>query len=196
MKRASYRTVDIVTVAMIGVAVGVVYWGWDKIYGPVSKAALFTYPPSTGLLGGVWLLAGIIAGLIVRKPGAAFMAELVAAVVETTVLGGSQWGWSALVSGVLQGAGAELVLALLRYRRFGPLAAAGAGAVAAVFEAVYDWQTYYPDWAFGAKLAYLGFFAVSGAVIAGYGGGLFVRALARAGVLDSFAAGRLSATEV
>ena len=71
----------------------------------------------------------------------------------------------------------------------------GAGALAGAFESVYEWYSYYPEWAFDHKLAYLGFFALSGAVVAGLGSWLLVRALARAGVLDAFPAGRELAGE-
>lgn len=191
-----YRTIDLVTVAMLGVAVGAVYWGWDKIYEPISNAALFGYPPSKGLLGGVWLFAGVVGGLIVRKPGAAFLTELVAAIVETIILGGNQWGWSTLASGMLQGLGAELVFAVLLYRRFGPGAAMLAGVVAAGFEVGYEAQVYYADWSARALSMYALFFAISGALVAGLGGWLLVRALARAGVLDAFHAGRGAVADV
>ena len=64
-----------------------------------------------------------------------------------------------------------------------------AGVLAASFESVYEWFFYYADWDMTYKLVYLGFFAVSGAVI-GVLSWLLVRALARTGALDSFGAGR------
>ena len=69
-------------------------------------------------------------------------------------------------------------------------------ALAAAFEAVYEWTGYYSYWDMDYKLAHLGFFVVSGVVVAGLGGYALVRALARAGVLDAFGAGREQATEV
>ncbi|MCL3816904.1 ECF transporter S component [Aeromicrobium wangtongii] len=191
-----YRTIDLVTVATLGVAFGVIFWGWNKAYEPLSDLAVFGYPPSSALLAGVWLTAGVVGGLVVRKPGAAFATELIAAAVSTVVIGGSQWGFSTLASGFWQGIGAELVFLLFFYRRFGLVVAALAGAVAAGFEAVYEWSSYYPDWDWPYKLAHLGFFAVSGIVIAGAGGYALVRALARTGVLDAFGAGREQAVEV
>jgi len=185
-----YRTIDLVTVATLGVAFGVVFWAWGKLYEPISNLAVFAFPPTSGLLGGVWLMAGVVGGLIVRKPGAAFATEFVAAAISTIIVGGTQWGFSVFASGLFQGLGAELVFALFFYRRFGVGVAAAAGAVAGAFESVYEWFSYYADWDFGYKLAHLGFFALSGAVIAGGGGWLLVRSLAKAGVLDAFAAGR------
>jgi len=89
-----------------------------------------------------------------------------------------------------------VVFAVFLYRRFGLVVAALAGIVAAAAESVYEWQVYWTNWHMGYKLAYLGFFAVSGAVIAGLLGTMLVKALANAGVLDAFGAGRDAAAEV
>lgn len=194
--RASYRTIDLVTVATLGVAFGAVFWGWDKVYEPISKALTVLHPTSVGLVGGAWLIAGVVGGLVVRKPGAALATELIAASMELVLPGGNQWGFGALTSGLLQGIGAELVFAVFLYRRFGLAVAALAGIVAATWESVYEWGAYWSSWHTADKLAYWGFFMVSGAVVAGFGGWLLVRALARAGVLDAFEAGRDAATEV
>lgn len=191
-----YRTIDLVTITTLGVAFGVIFWGWDKLYDPLSKLAVFSFPPSVGLLGGVWLSAGVVGGLIVRKPGAAFATEFIAAGVSVIIVGGNQWGFSTFASGFWQGLGAELIFLALFYKRFGVIVAALAGAAAAALESVYEWHAYFPQWGFGYKLAYLGFFAASGVVIAGFGGAVLVRALARAGVLDAFGPGREEAHEV
>ena len=191
----AYRTIDLITVATLGVAFGVVFWGWGKLYEGISTLAVFGFPPSAGLLGGPWLLAGIVGGLIIRRPGAALATELVAASVEG-LLPGNQWGMSVLASGFLQGIGAELIIAVFLYKRFGIVVAVLAGILAGSIEAVYEWQSYYSDWDLPYRLAHLGFFALSGAIVAGLGGWALTRALARAGVLDSFGPGREAAHEV
>ncbi|WP_446663888.1 ECF transporter S component [Flexivirga sp. B27] len=184
-----YRTIDLVTVATLGVASGVVFWGWSQAWNGISTLALFATPPAVGLLVGPWLIAGVLGGLVVRKPGAAVAAELIAASVEMLI--GNQWGTGTLVSGLLQGLGVEVVLALLLYKRFGLTIAALGGAMAAVFEVVlYEWHSYYSVWTWNYKLAYLGCTVLSGAVLAGVVGWLLVRALAATGVLDAFGAGR------
>jgi len=192
----SYRTIDLVTIATLGVAFGVIFWGWDKAYEPVSTALTVIHPTTVGVVGGLWLIAGVVGGLVVGKPGAALATELIAASMELVLPGGNQWGFSALTSGLLQGLGAELVFAVFLYRRFSLAVAALAGIVAAAFEWIYEWNFYWTEWDVAYKLIYLGFFAVSGAVIAGLGGWLLVRALGRAGVLDAFPAGRELAGEV
>lgn len=190
-----YRTLDLVTIATLGVAFGVIFWGWGKLYGVAGTAGMLAFPPSGAIFGGGWLIAGVVGGLIVRRPGAAVATELIAAAVSG-LMPGNEWGTSVVVSGLLEGLGAELVFAVFLYRRWSLPVAAAAGALAGVFEALYEWQIWYDYWDLGYRLAHLGIFVVSGAVIAGAGGWLLVRALARAGALDSFGAGREAATEV
>lgn len=193
LDRASWRTIEIVVAAMVGVVFGVVYWGWDQadtVLDPVFKGVL---GPSVGLLGGPWLLAGVVASFVVRRPGAALLAELLAATVEALL--GNQWGATTLISGAFQGLGVELALVIFFYRWFSwPVAAIG-GALAALFEFGYEWNAYWQGYAMGWKFAYLGFFMLSGAVIAGVGGWLLVRALAATGAVDALAAGKESAAD-
>ena len=109
----SWRTVDIVVTAAIAVAFGVVFWAWNLVWSAATPA-FAALPPAQNLLYGVWLIPGVLAGLVVRKPGAALFAELVAASVSLII--GSQWGLDAALSGLVQGAGAELGFLLARYR--------------------------------------------------------------------------------
>jgi energy-coupling factor transport system permease protein len=184
---ASWRTIELVTTAMLGVAFGVAYWGWSLATGGLSTA-FNAYLPASGVLGGPWLIAGVVGGLIIRKPGAALLAELLAANVEYLI--GNEWGASTMVSGLLQGLGVEIVLAVFLYRRFGVVVAVLGGIVAASIESVYEWSAYFDYWDRAEQLAYLACFAASGAVVAGVGGWALVRSLAATGALDAFAAGR------
>ena len=73
----SWRTVDIVVTAAIAVAFGVVFWAWNALWAATTPAFL-AVPPAQNILYGTWLAAGVVAGLVVQKPGAALFAELVA----------------------------------------------------------------------------------------------------------------------
>jgi energy-coupling factor transport system substrate-specific component len=188
--RGSYRTIDLVTIASLGVAFGVVFWAWGKLYGVIDLATVIGYPPAGGLLAGPWLIAGVVGGLIVRKAGAAFATELTAAVISMFVLGGTEWGFTVFFSGVVQGLGAELVLLAFAYRVWTLPVAVLAGALAGVFGAVYEAFFYYSDWNVGYQLVYGVLFAISGAVVAGGLGWALVRSLAATGALDAFGAGR------
>jgi hypothetical protein len=58
-----------------------VFWAWDTVWN--VAAPLFTAAkPLEYVISGVWLMPAVIAALIVRKPGAALFAELVAVVVS------------------------------------------------------------------------------------------------------------------
>lgn len=185
-----YRTIDLVTIASLGVAFGVVFWAWGKLYGIIDLATVVGYPPASGLLAGPWLIAGVVGGLIVRKAGAAFATELTAAIVSMFVLGGTEWGFTVLLSGVVQGLGAELILLAFAYRVWTLPVAVLAGAMSGVFGAVYEAFFYYADWSAGYRVVYGVLFAISGAIVAGALGWVLVRSLAATGALDAFPAGR------
>ena len=190
-----WRTVDILTIAFLGAALGVAFWGWGVFYnGPVT-ALKIGYAPLMGLFVGPWFLAGVIGGLVVRRPGAALFCEVVAALVS--MLPGTEWGATVLISGVLQGLGAELVFAVFGYKAFGLAVAALAGAMSAPLQwgfAVMSLPAggggWYAEWLIRDKLVYLGAMMLSGAVLAGVVGWLLVRALARAGALSAFPPGQ------
>lgn len=183
-----WRTIDLVTVAMLGVAIGLAFWGWSQLYHVISAATALAFPPIAGLLSGPWLLGGVVGALVVRKPGAAIGTEVVAASVEALL--GNGWGVSNLLIGAIQAFGVEVVLAILLWRRFGLLAALASGAASAVCNAIYSWVVYYSDWSVGAFATYVVLVIISGVLAAGLLGWVLVRALARTGVLDAFPVGR------
>ncbi len=178
-----WRTRDILVAAVIAVAFGVVFWAWDTVWN--ALAPLFTaVKPLEYVISGVWLMPGVIAGLIIRKPGAALFAELVAAIVSALL--GNVWGLDVVLSGFVQGVGAELVFAFVLYRSFTLPIALLAGGVAGVGEALHDLPVYYPTSGMAVQASIAGLEIVSGLAIAGYGGWLLVRSLRRAGVLEGF----------
>lgn len=183
-----WRVVDIVVASVVAVASGVVFWVWGQVWNPVSGPVTAVLPGFQGILNGPWLFAGVLTALIVRKPGAALYGEVVAAVVSMLI--GTQWGFVTLLSGVVQGLGAELIFALFLYTSWGLVAALLAGAGAGIGESVLDLLYSYPGAKLEFALVYTITTAVSGVVIAGLGSWALVRALARTGALSRFAAGR------
>lgn len=179
-----WRLVDIVTVAVIAVVFGVVFQVWNVVW----EASSWGFPPARGVIYGVWMLPAVVAPLVVRRPGAAIFAETLAAVVE--MVAGSPWGLGTLVYGLVQGAAAELIFAFVIYRSWGLPAALLAGAASGVGGALLDLAFYYADWSAGWQLTYVVIVAISAGAIAGFGGWLVVRALARTGVLAPFGSGR------
>jgi energy-coupling factor transport system substrate-specific component len=186
-RSSSWRTVDIVVTAAIAVAFGVVIWGWNALW--TAATPLFVaVPPAQNIWYGTWLVPGVIAGLIVQKPGAAFFAEVVAATVSLVL--GSQWGLDAALSGVFQGAGAELAFALLRYARWDLLSALLAAALSAVGAWFHDIPLFYAALPLAEQLLIGAFMVVSALIIAGLGSWWLTRALVQTGVLAQFPSGR------
>lgn len=187
-KSKQWRVVDYVTTAVLGIAVGLVFWvlalSWK-----VLELAFQAFPPSIGLIAGLWVLAGPLAGAIIRKPGAALLCELIAAIVEAVL--GSHFGATVLLSGLLQGLGAELVFAAFGYKRFTLWVTAASGMLAAAFMAVSENIMYNAEWQFGFQAIYAVCAIISGLVISGIGAWFAYRAIAATGALSSFASGRL-----
>jgi energy-coupling factor transport system substrate-specific component len=187
--RFRWRVVDIVVAAVLGVAIGLVFWGWNTVGGLWFVAMDGLTPGLGGLAVGIWLLGGVVGGLVIRKPGAALLVELIAAIVSALI--GNVWGVTTIFSGLAQGLGAELILLAFLYLRFtlpvAMLAGAGAGTGAWVLELFLT-----PNLAKTVEfnLIYLGSLIVSGALLAGLVGWLLVRALAATGALSRFASGR------
>ena len=188
-----WRVVDIVTAAVIGVASGAVFWAWGLAYGPISAGLAFT-PGLEGVTAGGWLFAGVVAAFIVRKPGAAVFAELLAGTTEALI--GNQWGIGSLGWALVQGLGVEIVLALFFYKYWSWFVAFLAGAGAGLANAILSIVIYYPAAGATVQLVYAISAIISGAVLAGLLGFGIVRLLARAGALSRFAAGQAATPRV
>ncbi|WP_420176916.1 ECF transporter S component [Luteococcus sp. OSA5] len=185
--RRGWRVVDIVVAAVLGIAVGLIFWAYNNtiatVWGPLDAVL----PGLAGLIAGVWFLGGPLGGIIIRKPGAALLVELIAATVS--VLPGNKWGVTTLYSGFAQGLGAELVFALVLYRKWNPAIAVAAGIGAGLGAWVNEYILGNHAMGMTFNVIYLACVMISGAVLAGGLAWLLMRALAGAGALDRFAAG-------
>lgn len=195
--RYRWRVVDIVVASVLGVALGLIFWGWNTVGYAWFMVMDGLTPGLGGIAVGIWLLGGVVGGLVIRKPGAALLVEVVAAIVSMLI--GNVWGVSTLLSGLAQGLGAELIFLLFLYRRFtlpvAMLAGVGAALAAWVFEFFYGSSPNILK-TLEFNLLYLGTLIVSGVILAGLVGWLLVRALAATGALSRFAAGREVRDEV
>lgn len=183
---SGWRTVDIVVGAAVAVAFGVVFVAWNLLWS-ATEPLFAILPAAQAIIYGVWLLPGVLVALIVRRPGAALFGGVVSASVSALI--GSQWGVDALVSGAIQGGGAELAFAIGLYRSWNVGFAMLAGALAAVGAAIHDIPLYYPDTGTDYWIVFTIALVISGVVIAGVGGWLLFRALVSTGVLGDFASG-------
>ena len=129
-KTNTWKLKEIILAAMICIVFGVVYLAGvylaSMIAGVLTPFGLS--PLGNELVFGVWFMAATLSGYILQKPGAAIVSEVIASVIE--VLLGNWFGPLVIVAGIIQGAGAEMVFAAGRYRKFDGLvmylAAAGA----------------------------------------------------------------------
>ncbi len=186
--RFRWRVVDIVVASVIAVACALLFVVWNVAYEVPSAALKPILPGLQGLLAGPWLIAGVLGGLIIRKPGAALYTEVVASTISALV--GNAWGPLTIVSGLAQGLGAELVFLVFAYAVWRLPVAVLAGAGAGLACGINDRILWYAgaDWLF--TVIYISSTTISGAVIAGLGGWYIMRGLAATGALSRFAAGR------
>lgn len=183
---ANWKLKEVVLMSLLAVVFGIIYLAflhvgniWSSLIGPIAYEWIF----------GVWFLVSIVAMAIIRKPGAAVIPEVMAAAIE--VLLGNAVGPRLILAGLVQGLGAEAAFAVTRYRRFDLPVLILAGVLASVFSFGYG----YLLGGFSALspwyvLLMLGIRILSGAVIAGYGGGLLVNGLYATGSLRGYAIAR------
>lgn len=126
-----------VLLAVLGVVFGFVFWVADQVYAPLHLALGPFATLAENVLAGAWIVVAPLAMYIVRRPGVAIIAEMLAAASELVIFG-SPFGPMVLVIGLVQGAGVELGFALTRYRRFGWWAFVLCGVSAAVVTFAYQ----------------------------------------------------------
>ncbi|ASN07132.1 ECF transporter S component [Virgibacillus necropolis] len=183
---SNWRFKEIVVLSALSVVFAVVYLAFL----PVGKILVgFFGPIGYDLIFGIWFIVSIIAAYIIRKPGAAFISETIAAMVE--VLLGSAVGPLLIVSGMIQGLGAEAAFAATRWKNYSTWVLMAAGVGAALFSFAYGYfmsgyAALSTTYVFGMLIARM----VSGALIAGLLGKALSDGLAQTGVLSSFALGK------
>jgi len=179
----NWRMREVVLTVILAIICGIIYLGWSTLSIPIT--AIFG-PVGSEWMFGIWVIASPLIAYIIRKPGAALIAELAASAVE--VLTGSQFGLSSFLVGIFQGLGSELAFALYGYKRFTlvPLILSGiGGAIGNLFYNVLaNGFGYYT-----AKLLFiiLGIRIVSGAILGGYLAKVLADSLRKTGVLQGYA---------
>lgn len=177
---------ELLIVAVLGAVFGVLYLGWVQIW--LITQAMFG-PVTMDVFMGFWFIVSMIAAAIIRKPGAALLSEFLAALMQ--LLLGSPAGLLLLVSGLVQGAGAEAVFAATRWRRYSlpVLMLAGVGAALASF--AYTWIRFdYGALAPGLLVTMFVLRCLSGALLGGFLAHLVTEALYKTGVLSGLAIDR------
>ena len=188
-----WRVNDIVVASVLAVACGLIFWVWSNAIYPALTAVLALAPQFAPLAGGGWLLAGVLGGFIIRKPGAALYTELLAAIISGLM--GTEYSWMVALSGLIQGIGAEIVFAVLLYRVWNLSSALLAAAVSGFAMGFSEILIYYASEVTGTNaVIYVVCSMISGMVFAGLLSWIITKALAKTGVLSSLASGRVQRT--
>lgn len=181
---------EIVVVAVIGLVFAALYLGWVQVW---LIAQAIVGPLSMDAMMGFWFVAAPLAAAIVRKPGAAFGAEVLAAAAQ--LLMGSPVGLMLILTGIVQGAGSEAVIATFRWKRFDALVLTLSGVGAALASFAYTWIRFdYGALAPGLLVAMLALRVLSGAVLGGWLGWWLAQALHRTGALSGLPIDRAKRT--
>ena len=174
---------ETLVVTVLGAVFAVLYLAWVQVW--LVAQAMFG-ALTMDVFMGFWFIVSIVAAAIIRKPGVALASEVLAAAVQ--ILLGSPAGLLLLVTGLVQGAGAELVFAATRWRNYSLPVLMAAGVGAAIFSFAYTWVRF--DYGALQPTILVAMFVLrclSGALLAGWLGHLIVEALYRTGVLSGFA---------
>lgn len=179
----SWKLKEVVLLSVFAVVFAVVYLLfvhvgniWAGVIGPIAYEWIF----------GIWFIVSIITAYIIRKPGAALLSETMAAMIEVMI--GNAVGPRLILSGIVQGLGAEAAFAATGYKRYDWWVLCLAGIGAAVFSFVYGffvsgYAALDPSllvWMFTLRV-------ISGAVIAGLGGKYLSDGLLASGALRGYA---------
>lgn len=174
---------ETLVIAVLGVVFAVLYLGWVQVW--LIAQAIFG-AVTMDVVMGFWFVASIVAAAIIRKPGVAFTSEVLAGGVE--ILLGSPAGLLLLLSGAVQGAGAEVVFAATRWRNYSLPVLMAAGVGAAIFSFAYTWIRFnYGALQPGVLIAMFVLRCLSGALLGGWLGHVIVEALYKTGALAGLA---------
>lgn len=190
MKASKWELKDVIMMAILGVVFAAVYLavfqGGLALSTALTPAGLSAF--GFEIIYGVWFMAATLAAYIIRKPGVALITELLAAAVE--LLMGNSGGLTVVLTGLIQGAGAELAFAIFRYKKWDLLSMSLAGILSALF--IFCYELYYLNYialAPSLLIAQLAVRFVSAVVFSGIICKLAADGLAKTGVVKSYAIG-------
>lgn len=173
---------EIVFIAILSAAMGVLWWGYTFFYDLVEP---FLKPfAMENLLSGVWFMGAIFFPYIIRKPGSAFLGEVIAALVQGFI---ARWGISSLVYGVVQGLPVEIFFLILAYKKWSlPYLCIG-GIISALSSYIlsFFWYQYF-KLNLSFNLIQIGCFIVTGIILAGILSKYLADGLKKTGALNQF----------
>lgn len=190
-RRWRWTAADIAVGAALGVACGLVFWGFNFAYAWLSPLIGGILPGVASVLHPLWYFSGTLAVIILRKPGAAIYVNLVGSAAE--MLLGNQFSVGfVFASAALQGLFAEIPFMVTRYRVYNLPISVVSGALVALEYGVYLMLFRYQGVAFlsARGIVHMVSELVGGVLIAGVMSWYLYRAIAATGALDRFASGR------
>lgn len=133
-----WKLKDALMIAICSVLFGILLLGATYAGGII--AGILT-PAGLSSLGyepfyGIYFMPAAFALYIMRKPGTGVITEIVAAIIETLL--GNFFGPMIILSGLVQGIGIELPIALRRYKRFDRSTLIIASVVCSVLTLIYN----------------------------------------------------------
>ena len=169
-----WQPLDIAVGATLGAACGVIFWGFNFAYMPISSVFGAILPGFASIVHAVWYFSGTLAVLILRKPGAALYVNLIGTLVETVI--GSQFDL-----------GFVIISALLNL----PISIAS-GALVALEYGTYLMLFRYVGVSFVSPRGIVHMISevTGGVLISGVMAWYLMLAIAKTGVLDRLASGR------
>ncbi len=178
--KRGWKLNEIVILVILSVGLGVLWWGWTFLYGLITP---LTAIGLNYLLVGFWFSGGVLIPFLIRKPGAALFGELMAALVESFI---TRWGISALLWGLVQGAGAELIFFITRYKKYNLPVLILASIVAAVFSYVLDFfYSHYAGLPLWVILVQISSLIVSSVILSGFLSYLIGKRILNTGVITN-----------
>lgn len=178
----SWKLKEVVLMSVFAVVFAIVYLLfmqvgniWSGVIGPIAFEWIF----------GIWFIVSIICAYIIRKPGAAVLSETMAAAIEVMI--GNAVGPRLIISGIVQGLGAEAAFAATGYKRYDWWVLCLAGIGAAVFSFAYGFLVSgYSALDPSFLMLMFGLRTLSGAIIAGIGGKYLSDGLLTTGALRGY----------
>lgn len=168
---------DILVTIVVSLVFGLIF----RLMGPVYDLFKSFGLQMDALIYGIWFIAGPFAAVLIRKPGAAFLAETVAALAE--VLFGGSGGIVNLYYGLIQGLFSETIFAAVFYRRFSLIPAILSGLAASagslILDVYYGYLTDLAGWNLTLNIV---FRFIGSALLAGLFPYVLVKGLEKTGV--------------
>ena len=186
----AWQLKDIIMMAILGVVFAAVYMAVFQGGLAISTALTPFGLANFGfeIIYGVWFMAATLAAYIIRKPGVALITEMLASAIE--LLMGNSGGLTVVLTGFIQGLGAEAVFAAFRYKKWDTVSMILAGMASALL--IFCYELYYLNYITLSPTLLIGQLAVrfiSAALFSGIICRLAGDALAKTGVVRNYAIG-------